>query len=70
MSAGVIAHRLAADGAVPNCPHWPLLVYPGAVAVAGDDPAVAFEELFTRNHWPAAWQNGVFPFRSRRPACR
>jgi uncharacterized protein YjlB len=36
-----------------------LLVYPGAV---NDITAEAFEELFTRNRWPAAWRNGVFPF--------
>ena len=58
----VIAHRLAAGGAVPNHPQWPLLVYPGAVAIAGPDPAVAFEERFERNRWPAAWRDGVFPF--------
>ncbi|HLB15512.1 MAG TPA: cupin domain-containing protein [Burkholderiales bacterium] len=58
----VIAHLLAAGGAVPNHPHWPLLVYPGAVAIAGPDPAVAFEERFERNRWPAAWRDGVFPF--------
>jgi uncharacterized protein YjlB len=29
-----------------------LLVYPGAV---NDITAEAFEELFTRNRWPAAW---------------
>jgi uncharacterized protein YjlB len=62
MSDKVIAHLLAADGAIPNHPRWPLLVYPGAVAVAGADPAAAFEDLFTRNGWPAAWRNGVFPF--------
>lgn len=58
----VIAHLLAADGAIPNHPHWPLLVYPGAVAITGRDPAAAFEQLFDRHRWPAEWRNGVFPF--------
>ncbi len=58
----VIAHCLAPAGAIPNHPHWPLLVYPGAVAIEGADPAAAFEALFNRNRWPAAWRNGVFPF--------
>jgi uncharacterized protein YjlB len=58
----VIAHHLAPGGAIPNHPRWPLLVYPGAVAIGGADPAVAFESLFDRNRWPAAWRNGVFPF--------
>jgi uncharacterized protein YjlB len=58
----VTAHLLAVDGGIPNHPRWPLLVYPGAVAIAGTDPAAAFEALFDRNRWPAAWRNGVFPF--------
>jgi uncharacterized protein YjlB len=58
----VIAHTLAPSRAIPNHPRWPLLVYPGAVPIAGADPAVAFEELFERNRWPAAWRNGVYPF--------
>jgi uncharacterized protein YjlB len=58
----IIAHRLASAGAIPNHPRWPLLVYPRAVAIEGADPAIAFEELFQRNRWPAAWRNGVFPF--------
>jgi uncharacterized protein YjlB len=58
----VIAHLLAPSEAVPNHPRWPLLVYPGAVAIAGADPAAAFEDLFDRNGWPAAWRNGVYPF--------
>jgi uncharacterized protein YjlB len=48
----VIAHLL-------NHPRWPLLIYPAAVSPATPEN---FEELFTRNHWPAAWRNGVFPF--------
>jgi uncharacterized protein YjlB len=58
----VVAHLLPAAGGIPNHPRWPLLVYPGAVAIAGADPAAAFETLFDRNRWPAAWRNGVFPF--------
>jgi uncharacterized protein YjlB len=60
--ARVVAHLLPATERVPNHPRWPLLVYPGAVAIAGADPAAAFERLFARNHWPAAWRNGVYPF--------
>ena len=61
-SPRVIAHLVAASGSVPNHPRWPLLVYPGVVALAGADPARAFEELFDRNDWPAAWRNGIYPF--------
>lgn len=60
--AKVLAHLLAPDGAIPNHPRWPLLVYPGAVPIAGPDPAAAFEALFGRNLWPAAWRDGVHPF--------
>lgn len=48
----MIAHRLSGVA-------WPLLVYPGAIAPPTPE---AFEELFTRHRWPAAWRNGVFPF--------
>lgn len=58
----LVAHLLAANGAIPNHPRWPLLIYPGAVTLAGPDPASLFEALFTRNRWPAAWRNGVHPF--------
>jgi len=58
----VLAHLLAPDGAIPNHPRWPLLVYPAAVQLSGADPAAIFEQHFARNRWPAAWRNGVFPF--------
>ena len=48
----VITHLL-------NHPRWPLLVYPGALESVSPE---AFEELFNRNKWPAAWRNGVHPF--------
>ena len=60
----VIAHLLAPGGPIPNHPRWPLLVYPGAVQKIS---AEAFEELFTRNHWPAAWRNGVHSFHHFHP---
>lgn len=47
----------ADDGAIPNS-RLPMLVYRQAVP---PDPA-AIEVLFTANHWPAAWRNGVHPF--------
>ncbi|PWT70379.1 MAG: cupin [Proteobacteria bacterium] len=61
-TATVVTHRLAPSGAIPNHPRWPLLIYPAVVAIEGDDPAAAFEELFDRNRWPGAWRNGVYPF--------
>ena len=61
-SPRIIAHHIAASGSIPNHPHWPLLVYPGVVAPAAADLAAAFEELFDRNGWPAAWRNGIYPF--------
>lgn len=61
-SPQVIAHALAAGGAVPNHPRWPLLVYPAALPPATADLAAAFEQLFDRNGWPAAWRNGIYPY--------
>lgn len=42
-----------------NHPRWPLLIYPGVLKHATPE---AFEELFTKNLWPAAWRYGVHPF--------
>jgi uncharacterized protein YjlB len=56
------AHCFEDDGAIPNNPRLPLLVYPGAVAVSGADPAAAFEEIFAANGWSGSWRNGIYPF--------
>jgi uncharacterized protein YjlB len=62
VNGSITAYLLAPDGPIPNHPRWPLLLYNGAVALSGSDPAAIFEALFTRNRWPAAWRNGVHPF--------
>ena len=61
-SPRIIAYQITVSGSIPNHPRWPLLVYPGVVAATAADPAAAFEELFDRNGWPAAWRNGIYPF--------
>jgi uncharacterized protein YjlB len=62
MNTDVVAYRLAPSGDIPNHPRWPLLLYPGAVGIAGLDPARAFESLFDGNEWTPAWRNGVYAF--------
>jgi len=55
-------HLLEDNGVFPNNAICPLLVYPQALALSGPDPAALFEKLFTKNHWPASWRNGVYGF--------
>jgi uncharacterized protein YjlB len=55
-------------GDTPNNPRMPLILYPGAVDVAGArDPASLFEDLFGRNGWGNGWRNGIFSFRHYHP---
>jgi uncharacterized protein YjlB len=58
----VEAHRFADDGAIPNNPTLPFLVYPGAVELSGADPAANFEKIFAENGWSGSWRNGIYPF--------
>jgi len=52
------------DGAIPNNPHLPLLVYPKAMDLRGRiDPAEVVEQMFEANGWgDNLWRNGVYPF--------
>ncbi len=52
------------DGAVPNNPALPVLVYKGALDLSGQrDPAAAIERLFKTNGWSRdLWRNGIYPF--------
>ena len=51
------------DGDVPNHPRWPLIFYSQAIRPKTlTTSEYAFEELFERNGWPAAWRNGIYPF--------
>ena len=54
--------RLVDDGAIPNHPELPLLVYRQAVTLPEDDPATTFEAIFNANGWPAGWRNSIYPF--------
>ena len=47
---------------VPNNRRLPVILYRGAVASVGEDPAAAFEETFRHNGWPPQWRDGVYPF--------
>ena len=52
------------DGAVPNNPALPALVYKSALDLAdARDPAAAIEKLFKTNGWGhGQWRDGIFPF--------
>lgn len=54
-------HLFADDGAIPNNPRLPFLVYPGVLEL-GDDPAAACEAVFAANRWDRSWRNGIYPF--------
>ena len=54
--------RLSRNGWVPNNEHLPVLLYRGAIDLAGSDPAALFERVFERNGWPPQWRDGVFDF--------
>lgn len=52
--------HLADDGAIPNNPRLPALLWRGALP-PGAGPEAA-ESLFARHGWPPAWRNGIHPW--------
>ncbi|MEX3776509.1 cupin domain-containing protein [Pseudomonas sp. MYb118] len=47
---------------VPNNGRLPVLIYPKAIAIQGEDPATAFEQTFARNGWPPQWRADIFNY--------
>lgn len=47
---------------LPNNPDLPVLIYPEAIAVQGDDPAALFEQRFSAHGWPPQWRDGVYDY--------
>lgn len=59
--ARVTPHYFKDDGLVPNS-GFPLMVYQGVISVNGNDPAQAFEHVFSVNRWARTWRNGIYSF--------
>ncbi|MCF4996338.1 cupin [Pseudomonas syringae] len=54
--------KLERNGWVPNSPHLPVLIYPGAVDPQTGDLAARFEEIFSANGWPPQWRYTIYDF--------
>jgi uncharacterized protein YjlB len=62
MSDHAESHFLRPDGAFPNNPHLPLLVYREAMPSDCNDLLAAVEQTLAKNGWTGIWLNGVYPF--------
>ena len=61
--AAPLALMFADDGAIPNNPHLPLLVYRNAVDLSGTpNPETVIEKAFARHGWGDSWRNGIDPY--------
>ena len=58
----VAVHLIEDDGTIPNNQKLPLLVYQGALQLAGHNPATSVESLFKANGWGGSWRNGIYSF--------
>jgi uncharacterized protein YjlB len=56
------AYHFADDGAMPNHPTLPMLVYQGVFRPDARDPAVTAEAILTANGWEGTWRNGIFDY--------
>lgn len=57
----VIAATLSDDGTFPNN-DLPALIYRGAIEIADDDSAAAFERMFAAHGWTDSWRNGIYDY--------
>lgn len=59
-----ITHFFQDDGAVPNNPALPMLIYKAALDLsASRDPEARLEKLFDAHDWGhGRWRNGIYPF--------
>ncbi|MDN7241549.1 cupin domain-containing protein [Planococcus sp. N028] len=51
-------HHFEDDGAIPNNPTLPVIIYPGAFKENPED----IESVFNQNKWTNSWTNGVFDY--------
>jgi uncharacterized protein YjlB len=59
-AAEPLTFLFADDGAIPNNPDLPLLIYRGAIDLAGTpDPEEVIEQTFGRHGWGEMWRNGI-----------
>jgi len=55
--------RFRDDGAIPNHPRWPVIVYWNAVQLPRTlDPAAVMECLFENSGWGDSWRNGIYDY--------
>lgn len=51
------------DGAIPNNPRLPFLLYRRAVDLSGTpNPEAVIERAFGDNGWGEMWRNGIYPY--------
>src|SRR5690349_17171786 len=56
-------YRFKDDGATPNNPSLPLLLYRRVIMLPKEfDPAAVIELLFARNGWKDSWRDGIYDF--------
>jgi uncharacterized protein YjlB len=61
-SPDVVTHVLKDNGAIPNNPKLPLLIYNRALRLPESDAASVIERLLAANHWGGSWRNGIYPY--------
>jgi uncharacterized protein YjlB len=61
--AAPLALRFADDGAIPNNPNLPFLIYRNAIDLSGTpNPETVIEKTFARNGWIDCWRNGIYAY--------